>query len=139
MPPVTRFFIKTGLVFFVLAFAVNWIASLRPIVDLPPFFIAIGPIYVHLLVVGWITQVIIGVAHWMFPKYSREKPRGSERLAWITYGLLNFGLALRLLAEPAQSVAPDPFWGWLLALSALTQWAAGLIFVGNIWPRIRER
>lgn len=51
--------------------------------------------------VGWVTQMIIGVAFWMFPKYTRERPRGSEALAWITYVLLNVGLLLRAIAEPA--------------------------------------
>jgi hypothetical protein len=139
MPSVTRLFIKTGLVYFVLAFAINLIASLGAVVTLPRVFIAVGPVYVHLLVVGWITQVIIGVAHWMFPIVSRERPRGRERLIWITYGLLNLGLVLRLLAEPAQAVAPNPFWGWLLAVSALTQWLAGLFFVIALWPRVKER
>jgi hypothetical protein len=38
-------------------------------------------VYVHLFVVGFVAQMIFGVAFWMFPRYSRDEPRGSERLA----------------------------------------------------------
>jgi len=26
------------------------------------------PVYIHLLVFGWLTQLIFGVIYWMFPK-----------------------------------------------------------------------
>ncbi len=44
---------------------------------------------------GWATQLIGGVALWMFPPLSREQPRGDERLGWFAYGALNGGLLLR--------------------------------------------
>jgi ABC-type enterobactin transport system permease subunit len=36
------------------------------------------PVYYHLLMVGWATQLIGGVALWMFPVHSRERPRGDR-------------------------------------------------------------
>ncbi|MEZ4618275.1 MAG: hypothetical protein R2867_22555 [Caldilineaceae bacterium] len=89
--------------------------------------------------VGWVTQIIIGVAFWMFPKFTKEKPRGSQMLAWSTYVLLNGGLLLRAVAEPANAIQAWMGWGRLLALSALLQWLGGLAFVANTWPRIKER
>ena len=91
------------------------------------------------MMVGWVTQLIFGVGFWMFPKYSAERPRGSERLGWAGYWLLNSGLLLRVAAEPWQSVAPGPLPGVLLAVSAGLQWLAGLAFVVNTWPRLTER
>ena len=67
------------------------------------------------------------------------RDRGSERLGWAVYGLLNGGLALRLVAEPANSVAPGGGWGWVLVMSAVLQWLAAVGFVVNSWPRVRER
>ena len=69
------------------------------------------PVYFHLLMVGWVTQLIFGVAFWMFPRYSKEKPRGREGLAWAMYASLNAGLLLRGLAEPMHSGAPSAFLG----------------------------
>ena len=40
------------------------------------------PVYLHFLFIGWVSQLIMGVGYWMFPKYSKDKPRGSEKLGW---------------------------------------------------------
>jgi cbb3-type cytochrome oxidase subunit 1 len=137
MPTVTRLFLKTALLFFILALLSGVAVMARPLLNLPRFFAGLTPVYFHLFMVGWITQLIIGIAYWMFPRYSREQPRGSDRLIWATYGLLNLGLLLRVIAEPAQIATPAPAWGWLLAFSALLQWLAGMAFIANTWPRVR--
>jgi hypothetical protein len=49
----------------------------------------------------------MGIVFWMFPKWSRERPRGSEGLAVVTYALLNLGLLLRVIGEPARAVDPN--------------------------------
>lgn len=89
--------------------------------------------------VGWVTQLIIGVAYWMFPKAGKDSPRGREWLAWTTFALLNAGLLLRVFAESAQATQSRAAWAWVLAFSALLQWIAGMAFVVNTWPRLRER
>jgi hypothetical protein len=89
--------------------------------------------------VGWVAQLIFGVVYWMFPRYSKEQPRGSETIARATYGLLNLGLILRAIAEPLHALEPAVHWGWLVALSAALQWLAGVAFVLNTWPRVKER
>ncbi len=139
MPPLTRLFIKTALAYFMTALLVGLALAANVLFTLPPVVAALNPIYFHLFMVGWVTELIIGVAYWMFPKFTRAQPRGSERLVRITYICLNIGLVLRLIAEPMLSFQTARLWGWLVALSALLQWLAGLTFVVNIWPRVKER
>ena len=139
MPVLTRLFIKTALVYFVTALLIGLILAANALFTLPPVMAALNPIYFHLFMVGWITQLIIGVAYWMFPKFTREQPRGSERLASMTYLCLNVGLVLRFIAEPMLSFQTAKWWGWLVALSALLQWLSGLAFIVNTWPRVKER
>jgi len=97
------------------------------------------PISIHLLAEGWITLLIMGVVFWMFPKYSRERPRGSELLGWLNYGLINAGLLLRIISETASAQQPFTVWGWMLVLSAAIQWAGGMAFVLNTWGRVKEK
>lgn len=139
MPPLTRLFIKTALIWLVVALGFALVLVLQYAVTLPTFIGAWGPVYFHLFMVGWVTQLIFGVAYWMFPKFSREQPRGHERLAWAVYWLLNSGLAIRAIAEPLNAVLPGAGWGHWLPVSALLQWVAGIVFVVNTWPRVRER
>lgn len=139
MPRLTRVFIKTGLVYFMVALAMGLLMFAQPLLDLPPFVATLRPVQLHLLMVGWVTQLILGVVYWMFPKESRERPRGSETLAWAVLWLLNAGLILRAVFEPLIVVRPDLNAGWTLTLSALLQLAAGWAFVFNTWRRVKER
>ncbi len=139
MPPVTRWFIRTSLICFVAALLTGTLLAACGPLQLPAFFNTLTPLFFHLFMVGFVAQLIFGMVFWMFPKASKEQPRGSERLAWLTYGCLNAGLLVRVLAEPVQTAAPQPIWGWLLVVSALLQWIAGALFVVNTWNRVKER
>lgn len=140
MPPVTRAFIKASLLYLVaaLALALFQAAQARIGVNIA----GLSAVYFHLFLVGWVTQMIMGVGFWFFPKYSQAQPRRSERLAWLTFWLLNVGLLLRAVAEPALATAvaaEGSLLNWALVASALLQWLAGLLFVFNTWARIKER
>jgi hypothetical protein len=90
------------------------------------------PVYLHLLVLGWLTQLVAGVAYWMFPRVGRGAPPTDWR-GWAVFVLLNAGLVLRAIVEPTPVAGP-----WL-PLAALMQFTAMLIFAWSIWPRIRGR
>ncbi|MFM8320187.1 MAG: hypothetical protein ACKOC5_04655 [Chloroflexota bacterium] len=139
MPLITRAFIKASLVFLVLALLSAVLLAVQAARPFSSYVGALGPVYFHLFMVGWVTQLIFGVAIWMFPKYSSSRPRGDERLAWAVFALVNLGLALRTLAEPFNTLQPGGAWGWLLAGSAVLQWLGGLGFVANAWPRVKEK
>lgn len=139
MPSLTRWFIKVAMVYLAAALLLGAGLAARSIWPLPPLIAALGPVYFHLFMLGWVAQLIFGVVYWMFPKYSKEKPHGSEGLWQATFWLLNVGLLLRVVAEPMQTLRPEAIWGWLLALSAVLQWLAGLTFVATTWPRVKER
>jgi hypothetical protein len=139
MPTLTRWFIKSALLYFVAALSVGVMLALHLIVELPPLVSAFSPVYFHLLMVGWLTQLIFGVAYWMFPRFSPALPRGPAWLGWTTYALLNIGLLLRVIAEPLVTVRPNPIAGWGVAASAVLQWLAGMAFVINAWNRVREK
>ncbi len=139
MPTLSRLFLRTSLVYLAVGLITGVLFVAGPSFGLPISIPGAELIYVHLLTVGWITQLIFGVVYWMFPKYSAERPRGSETLAWMTYGLINAGLLLRVISEPLAVAHPRTGWGWLLALSAILQLLAGWAFIANTWARVKER
>lgn len=139
MPPLTRRFIKTALIYLVVALLVGIVVTVGSIGYLPAALTSLNPVYFHLFLLGWVTNLIFGVIYWMFPKYSRDQPHGSESLWLTTFWLLNLGLVLRAAGEPLRAWRSEAIWGWLLALSALLQWLAGVIFVLNTWGRVKER
>jgi len=109
------------------------------LVTVSPLLISFKPVYYHLLFMGWITQIIIGVSIWMFPRHTKAAPQGNEWVNWAIFITLNVGLLLRCVAEPLAVVNPDQVWSWSLFLSACLQICAGVLYVGNIWPRIKRK
>jgi hypothetical protein len=134
-----RYFIRTALISLLAAFFVGGLVLINQGLALDGRIGLLLPVFYHLLMVGWATQLICGVALWMFPPFSREQPRGNERLGWSTYAMLNSGLLLRVIAEPLHTLHPTPSLGWALALSALLQVLAIWAFVAAIWPRVKGR
>jgi len=139
MPPLTRWFIKSSLLCLVLALTLRVLQTGEYPDQIAPMISALSPVYFHLFMVGWVTQAIFGVVFWMFPKYSLSAPRGSERLGWISFWLLNVGLSLRIVAEPMNALQSGWLWSALLVSSGLAQWLAGLAFVANSWSRVKEK
>jgi hypothetical protein len=128
-------------VYFVLALVVGLLLAAQNVVEGLRSLAGLFTVYIHLLAQGWITMLIIGVVFWMFPKYTRELPRGSESLGWASYVLLNIGLLLRVIGEPGNVMAGSAgnLWGILLAASAILQWLGGIAFVVNTWGRVKEK
>lgn len=139
MPLLARWYVKTALIYLGAALLVGAVIAVGPMLGLVGVAGALWTTYLHLLVVGWLTQLIFGVAIWLFPRYSRERPHGRMRLAALAYVLLNGGLLLRAVAEPGLFWSPAPGWRWVLAASATLQWLAVLFFVGFVWRRVRTK
>lgn len=139
MPKLSRWFIKIGMLYFVVGSTMGALLLAQPVLGWSSSLQALRPVYLHLLFIGWVTQIIMGVGYWMFPKQSTEQPRGSERIGWAVLILLNLGLILRSIGEPAMVLAPQAGLGWTLAVASLCLLLAGWGFLFNTWRRIRER
>jgi hypothetical protein len=132
VPQLTRWFVKAALLYLVaallLAVAMQWPGAAARM----PWLAVVWPTYLHLLVVGWLTQLIFGVALWLFPRHSAARPRGYEWLGWTSFVLLNTGLLIRVVAEPRAALGRDV--GLLLLCSAAAQLLAGWAFVATSGP-----
>jgi hypothetical protein len=135
MPLLTRLFLKAALIYLLLALCAGILLALPDTIIISGVF----PVYFHLLTFGWLTQLIFGIALWMFPKYSAAKPRGHDFVGWSTFLLLNAGLLLRAIFEPLHGSVVSPVSGWMLVMAAVLQWLSGVAFVANTWQRVREK
>lgn len=136
MPTVTRWFIKAGLIYFLMGVALAFAAEL-PFINSGALLL---PVYWHMLVMGWLTQIIIGVSIWMFPRKWRDKNKRESVLTWLTFWLLNSGLILRFLTEPFLPIFYDTFSIQLIIItSAILQISAICTYIAEIWPRVQSR
>jgi hypothetical protein len=90
--------------------------------------------------VGWATQMVFGVAYWMFPRLSPDRSFGSPVLGWTAFAGLNAGLVLRGVFEPWVALhGPRPGTGAALTVSAVFQLASVLAMVVLLWRRVGTR
>lgn len=134
MPRITRVFIKTGLVCFLLSLLLGVAIEIEF-----PNTPSLVPLFWHLLMVGWITQIIFGVSLWMFPGRTRDEGFAAQKWGWLTYLFLNTGLLLRIIAEPWVNSSEAFIWDILIVVSAAAQVLAAIAYTIEMWPRIQSK
>ena len=151
MPTTSRVFVKASLLYLGVGAVLGGLMLIHRWIPLGPAVAYLRVSHVQFLVVGWLTQLILGVAWWLLPPLAaglrRDAPlpllrsqaqRGSERLFWATFLCLNLGVLLRGIFDPLYSWAKMGAFGFLVGLSGLLLLAAAAAFVLNVWSRVRE-
>jgi hypothetical protein len=137
MTPLVRRYVKTSFVFLVAGLLLGgWIIVGEFVLGVYPPRLFITA-HVHLLLVGFMLMLVMGVATWMFPRPARDDARYRPELAEAVYWIMTLATALRATAELSA-----PYWlsgppRLAIALGGLGQLAAAGLFVVNMWSRVR--
>lgn len=137
MPKLSRWMIRTALGYLIVGLGLALVRAGQQAELLPGAPQTWWLPQLHLLTVGWLTQLIFGVAYWLFPKATGPGRTWTPRAVWAAYGLLNVGLLLRVLFEPAS--IGDSLRSVGLIASASVQWVAALLLTGAFWHRVRPK
>lgn len=138
MPLESRLFVKTSIVALALTFLWGATMALAEATGHP-----IDPVWAiehaHLAFVGWLVNVVIGIALWMLPLARETFPTTQGRypswLPYVVWGSLNVGLVMRICSEPF--VASSGIAALGLGLSAVLQVVAIVLFGIVAWIRTR--
>jgi cbb3-type cytochrome oxidase subunit 1 len=125
VPRVSAWFVRAALCHLVLGFAVGaaLLAHKGGALGFDPW--PVRPVHIELLIVGWMIQLVMGVAVWIFPRFVlRRAPRRSATTAWLAFALLNMGVLLASLG------------GSWLAAGRLSEIAAAASFAVHLWGRV---
>ena len=137
MTPLVRRYIKTSFVFLLLGLALGaWITvevNLRGRGVPWPLITA----HVHLVLVGFVLMIVFGVATWMFPRPSKDDPTYRPWLAEAVYWVLALATVARTVGELGAAAAGVRGGSALAALGGLGQLLAAVLFVVNMWARVR--
>ena len=137
MPPLVRRYVKTSFAFLLAGLGVGaYVIVAQFILDTQPSRLLITA-HAHLLLVGFMLLIVMGVATWMFPRPGRDDTRYRAGLAEAVYWTITLATALRAAAEIAVAVVGAPGPRWLIAVGGLGQLAGALLFVANMWWRVR--
>jgi hypothetical protein len=130
MPRLSVYFVRTSLVYLLLAVTFGGLLLANKGVLISPLIWALLPAHIEFAFVGWMVQLAMGVAFWILPRFPGSAPRGRESLSWLAWILLNTGVLVVAL-----QVAFRPAW---LPLAGRVVEALGLVAfsVGN-WRRVK--
>ncbi len=150
MPTISRAFVKASFIYLGLGAVLGALLLVNRWVFLGTAIGSLKVSHVQFLVVGWLTQLIIGVAWWLFPPLAiglrpgSHKParrgqaqRGSEPLIWATFVVLNVGILLHAVFAPLFAWTEIGLFDALAGISGLFLLTAAITFVVNMLGRVR--
>lgn len=93
--------------------------------------------HVHLLLVGFMLMLVMGVATWMFPRPARDDARYRPAVAEAAYWVMTVATGLRAAGEVVDALAGAAVVRAVIVVGSLGQLAGAVLFVLNIWARVR--
>jgi hypothetical protein len=137
MHTLVRRFIKTAIAFLTVGLAIGvWMIARRELFGVFPAPYLVSA-HTHALFVGFVMEMILGVALWLFPRPAKEDRRYSVRSVGVAYWLLTLATAGRVAGELAHPLVDSPVLRWAVLACGLGQAVAILTFFFTIWTRIR--
>ena len=137
MTPLVRRYIKTSFVFLLAGLLLGgWIVAAEFLTGRYPPRLFITA-HVHLLLVGFMLMMVMGVATWMFPRPAKDDMRYRPGLAEAVYWVMAAATAMRAMAELLAALSAAPTLRLVIAAGGLGQLLGTLLFVVNMWRRVR--
>jgi heme/copper-type cytochrome/quinol oxidase subunit 1 len=135
--PLIRRYIKTSFAFLIAGLVLGgWILVAEFVLGAYPPRLFITA-HVHLLLVGFLLMIVMGVATWMFPRPATTDTRYRPELAAAVYWVMTVATVLRAAAELLSSYSAAPSLRYAIAAGGLGQLAGAVLFVLNMWTRVR--
>jgi heme/copper-type cytochrome/quinol oxidase subunit 1 len=132
-----RYFVKTSIVFF----ASGLLTGLYMLLARDVFGTGFGPelisAHTHVMLVGGVMMMIMGVALWFFPRQTKEDLRYNPDRIRLVYWIMTVATAARFMAQAALSFGAPSAFRWIAVTGAVGQFASIGLFFYSIWGRIR--
>lgn len=134
-----RYFIKTSIIFLVIGI----LTGLYMLISRNYFNQWPNPdlvsAHTHIILVGSVMMMIMGVALWFFPRASKDDKKYNPLLISITYYVITISTALRFIFQILSSfVELNSVIKFILTLSAIGQVIGIILFFISMWGRIRS-
>jgi uncharacterized protein involved in response to NO len=132
-----RRFIKTAIGFLGVGLAIGlWLLVRRELTGQFPSPYETSA-HTHALLVGFVMEMILGVALWLFPRPDKMDTRYRPQFTSIAYWALTLGTLVRVVAELLRARGPSPAISAAIVAGGAAQTAAVLLFFYTMWSRIR--
>lgn len=127
MAPISVWYVRAALLHFALGTTVGAWGLAAKSGLWPAFPLAVRPLHVEVILLGWLCQLAVGVALWILPFSGGVS---ADRRFLGAWGLLNTGILFAVLGN------------WMLVPGGLVvgricEGVAGGLLVWGLWPRLR--
>jgi len=127
--------IKTSLVYLLLGILIGLLTFLSHRFSTLEWVLRWRTVHVHLILMGAVIQMIMGVALWMFPRRKEPPPVTTEPEGMTLYVAFNLGTAVRSLFEPFWQAG---VWFYFVALAGMILQVLSLFyFIWLIFQRVQ--
>ncbi len=132
-----RYFIKTAIGFLLLGLLSGlFMMGSRHLFNYT-FPYGIISAHTHVILIGFVMMMIMGVAIWFFPRAEKDDKKYNPDLVLIIYGMMSISTLVRFVTEILNAYLNDPFTNKIIFTSSAGQVLAFLLFFYSIWGRIR--
>lgn len=135
MPRLTVWMVRAALLHLAVGFLVGGLLLWEKGVGGIPWVWRLRAFHIHLLTLGWIPQLAMGVAFWMLPRFTTQQNgktvqvRGRERWAWAALVFINLATVCAVAGVFELRIAP--------VLAMVLMIAAALCFAIHAFPRVK--
>ncbi len=131
MPTVSVWLIRGALAYLLAGFSLGALLLASKGISLPAGLWRWLPVHFELLLVGWLIQLVMGVAYWIFPRFGMTpRARGREGLAWLALALLNGGVWMTCLGMLRDQST-------VTIVGRMIEVLAAAVMALNVWTRTR--
>jgi hypothetical protein len=132
-----RYFVKTSLAFLITGI----ISGFFMMISRRIFNLGYGPgmlsAHTHIVLVGFMLMLIMGIAVWFFPKADKTDTKYSSARIMIVYWLMLSGTIFRFIFEVIDAYVTISILNSIIVFSSTLQITAIIIYAYTMWGRIR--
>ncbi len=128
MPRQTVWFIRASLNYLLIGFTIGALILAQKGRSYDASMWQLLPLHMEFLLAGWLLQLVLGMAYWIFPRFGAGAVRGRENWIWASFWLLNAGIVL----VAAQLWLPPA-----VLIGRLAETAGLLVYIAASWARVK--
>lgn len=123
--------VRAALIYLGVGFLVGALMLTQKGVPLDGSLLRLLPLHIEVLLFGWTLQLAMGIAFWILPRFSREPRYGNQRLGWLAFALINFGVWCAGLGHWLNTPPT------IIMLGRAAELLAVVFFALHAWPRVK--
>lgn len=132
-----RYFVKTSIAFLVLGILTGLYMSYTKYISSSGYSQELISAHTHLILVGSVMMMIMGVALWFFPRAEKNDKKYNPDLILTVYWLMTISTGLRFLSQVIGSFYYIQWLSISIFIFSSLQVVALMLFFYSIWGRIR--